>query len=103
MTSTEFIGSQILSNMIIAIVQVIVVIVLACLLGFRPECNLFGILVALPVTAIFALSSVGLGLITATVSKRPETGTGYLSYSFFSKCSLVLLFLLAAQLKILLG
>jgi ABC-type multidrug transport system permease subunit len=81
MTSTEFIGSQILSNMIIAIVQVIVVIVLACLLGFRPECNLFGILVALPVTAIFALSSVGLGLITATVSKRPETGTG-LSFLF---------------------
>ena len=81
MTSTEFIGSQILSNMIIAIVQVIVVIVLAYLLGFRPESNFLGILVALPVTAIFALSSVGLGLITATVSKRPETGTG-LSFLF---------------------
>lgn len=81
MTSTEFIGSQILSNMIIAIVQVIVVIVLAYLLGFRPESNFFGIFIALPVTAIFALSSVGLGLITATVSKRPETGTG-LSFLF---------------------
>jgi ABC-2 type transport system permease protein len=81
MTSTEFIGSQILSNMVIAMIQVIVVITLAYLLGFRPESGLVGILIAIPLTAIFALSSVGLGLITATVSKRPETGTG-LSFLF---------------------
>lgn len=81
MTSTEFIGSQILSNMVIAMIQVIVVIALAILLGFRPESSFVGILIAVPVTAIFALSSVGLGLITATVSKRPETGTG-LSFLF---------------------
>ena len=81
MTSTEFIGSQILSNMVIAMIQVVVVIALAYLLGFRPESNFAGILIAIPVTAIFALSSVGLGLITATVSKRPETGTG-LSFLF---------------------
>ena len=81
MTSTDFIGSQIISNMAIAMVQVIVVIVLAYLLGFRPESSFAGILLALPLTAIFALSSVGLGLITATVSKRPETATG-LSFLF---------------------
>jgi len=81
MTSTEFIGSQIISNMVIAMVQVVVVIILAYLLGFRPESSLGGILLALLITAIFALSSVGLGLITATVSKRPETGTG-LSFLF---------------------
>ena len=67
--------------MVIAMIQVIVVFTLAYLLGFRPESNFTGILVAIPVTAIFALSSVGLGLITATVSKRPETGTG-LSFLF---------------------
>jgi ABC-2 type transport system permease protein len=81
MTSTEFIGSKIISNMIIAMIQVVVVIVLAYLLGFRPQSGLQGILLAIPVTAVFALSSVGLGLITATVSKRPETGTG-LSFLF---------------------
>ena len=81
MTSTEFIGSQIISNMLIAIVQVVVVLVLAYLLGFRPESSVEGILLALPVTAIFALSSVGLGLITATVSKNPEMGVG-LSFLF---------------------
>lgn len=76
MTSSEFIGSQIVSNMIIAILQVLVVIVLAYLLGFRPKSGFGGILLALPITAIFALTSVGLGLITATLSKSPETGTG---------------------------
>ena len=81
MTSTEFIGSQIISNMIIAIVQVGEVFVLAYLLGFRPESSFEGIFLALPVTAIFALSSVGLGLITATVSKNPEMGVG-LSFLF---------------------
>lgn len=81
MTSTEFIGSQIVSNMVIAMIQVVVVITLAYLLGFRPESSFVGILIAVPVTAIFALSSVGLGLITATISKRPETGTG-LSFLF---------------------
>jgi ABC-2 type transport system permease protein len=81
MTSTEFIGSQILSNMVIAMIQVIVIIALAYLLGFRPESGFAGILISIPITAIFALSSVGLGLITATVSKRPETGTA-LSFIF---------------------
>jgi ABC-2 type transport system permease protein len=81
MTSTEFIGSQIISNMIIAIVQVVIVLVLAYILGFKPESNFEAIFLALPVTAIFALSSVGLGLITATVSKNPEMGVG-LSFLF---------------------
>lgn len=81
MTSTEFIGSQIISNMIVAIVQVIVVLVLAYLLGFRPESGAEGLILALLVTAMFALSSVGLGLITATLSKNPEMGVG-LSFVF---------------------
>ena len=81
MTSSEFIGSQIVSNMVVAIVQVVVVFVLAYLLGFRPEGGFGGIILALPVVAIFALSSVGLGLVTATVSKNPEMAVG-LSFLF---------------------
>jgi ABC-type multidrug transport system permease subunit len=45
-------------------------------LGFKPDSGIEGILLALPVTAIFALSSVGFGLVTATVSKTPEAATG---------------------------
>ena len=76
MTSAEFMGSQIITHMLISIVQVIVVITLAYFLGFRPQSGIEGILLSLPVVAIFALSSVGLGLITATISKTPEAATG---------------------------
>ena len=76
MTSSEFMGSQIMTHMLIAVLQVIVVFTLAFLLGFRPDSGIQGIFLALPVTAIFSLSSVGLGLITATVSKTPEAATG---------------------------
>ncbi len=76
MTSAEFMGSHIITNMLIAIVQVAVVFTLAYLLGFKPNSGIQGILLAFPITAMFALSSVGLGLITATVSKTPEAATG---------------------------
>jgi ABC-2 type transport system permease protein len=76
MTSGEFMGSRIITHMLIAILQVVVVFALAFILGFRPDSGVEGILLALPVTAIFSLSSVGLGLITATISKTPETATG---------------------------
>ena len=76
MTSAEFMGSQIITHMLISVVQVVVVLTLAYLLGFKPDSGIEGILLALPVTAMFASSSVGLGLITATVSKTPEAATG---------------------------
>jgi ABC-2 type transport system permease protein len=76
MTSAEFMGSRIITHMLISIVQVFLVITLAYLLGFKPDNGIEGIMLAFPVTAIFALSSVGLGLITATVSKSPEVATG---------------------------
>ena len=76
MTSAEFMGSRIIAHMVISIVQVVVVIALAYLLGFRPNSGIEGILIALPAVALFALSAVGLGLITATVAKTPEAATG---------------------------
>jgi ABC-2 type transport system permease protein len=76
MTSSEFMISQLTTNMLIAIVQVVVVFAIASLIGFQPQSGLSGIALAFPVIALFSLSSVGLGLITATVSKTPETATG---------------------------
>ena len=64
MTSSEFMGSQIITQLMIAIIQVAIVVILAFILGFRPEGGIEGILIALPITALFSLSSVGLGLIT---------------------------------------
>ena len=76
MTSSEFMGSQIITNMLVAILQVVIVFVMAVLVGFRPEGGLSAIFLAFPVIALFSLSSVGLGLITATASKTPEAATG---------------------------
>lgn len=81
MTASEFMGSHIITNMLIAISQVVIVLVIAVLIGFRPTSGVEGVLLALPIAALFSLSSVGLGLITATISKSPEAATG-LSFVF---------------------
>lgn len=81
MTSGEFMGSHIITNMLVAMLQVVVVFVMATLIGFRPNSSISGIFFAFPIIALFSLSSVGLGLITATVSKTPEVATG-LSFVF---------------------
>jgi len=81
MSSTDFMFSNILSNMIISMVQVVIVFVLALLFGFRSNSDIVGILLAFLLMALFSLSSVGLGLITASVSKSAGTATG-LSFIF---------------------
>jgi len=81
MTSGDFIGSKIISNIIIAMLQVLVVFLLALPFGFSPNTNIGGLLLAFLLMAIFSLSSVGLGLITATIAKSSGTATG-LSFIF---------------------
>lgn len=76
MTSSEFMTSQLITNILISILQVVVVFAVATLIGFNPWSGLSGIILAFPVIALFSLSSVGLGLITATISSTPETATG---------------------------
>ena len=76
MTAGEFLGSRLITHMLIAMAQVIIVLSLAVALGFQPASGAIGILVALPVAAVFSLSTVGLGLITATASRTPEVATG---------------------------
>lgn len=81
MSSTDFMFSNILSNMIISMLQVVIVFVLALLFGFRSNSDIVGILLAFLLMALFSLSSVGLGLITASVSKSAGAATG-LSFIF---------------------
>ncbi|MHA2392868.1 MAG: ABC transporter permease [Promethearchaeota archaeon] len=81
MSSADFMGSQIISNMIIAMLQVLIVFILALPFGFSPNTNIGGFLLAFLLMAIFSLSSVGLGLITATIAKSSGTATG-LSFIF---------------------
>ena len=76
MTSPDFMVSEILSNMLLVVLQVIIVYLLAIPFGFTPDTDIIGIILAFLLMIVFSLSSVGLGLITATVSKSSGTATG---------------------------
>ena len=76
-----YLGSHIIANMIIATGQGLIVLVMALLLGFEPLGGVAGLLLASLFLALLAISAVGLGLITAAVSK--DTGAaGGLSVIF---------------------
>ena len=76
MTSADFIASEIFSNMVIVILQIIIIYILAIPFGFTPNTNAVGMILAFVLIIVFSLSSVGLGLIIATISKSSGTATG---------------------------
>lgn len=80
-TSTEFMVSQILSYLVIALVQAVLVFIMVYAMGFRPEVGLLVYVFAFVIVLVFALSNVGFGLITATIAKTPSAATG-LSFLF---------------------
>ena len=75
-TPTEFMTSQVLSNMAIALVQAVLVFLMAYLIGFRPDIDMSIYLFAFALVLVFSLSNIGFGLITATIAKTPGAATG---------------------------
>ncbi|MEM3609246.1 MAG: ABC transporter permease [Candidatus Bathyarchaeia archaeon] len=75
-TPTEFMASQVLSYMLIALIQAFLVFLVAYLLGFRPNADFSAYALAFVFVLIFSLSNVGFGLITATVAKTSGAATG---------------------------
>jgi ABC-2 type transport system permease protein len=80
-TSTEFMGSYIISNTLLSIIQVLIVTGCALIIGFQPIGGPGGFLFAYIFIVLLSICSVGFGLITATVSKSSGTATG-LSFIF---------------------
>jgi ABC-2 type transport system permease protein len=80
-TPTEFMGSHVISNTILSIIQVAIVAVCSLLIGFRPEGGILGFLLAFLFIILLSVCSVGFGLITASISKSSGTATG-LSFLF---------------------
>jgi ABC-type multidrug transport system permease subunit len=80
-TSSQFIGSYIITNMIIAAIQLVIVFLLALLMGYRPKIDVIGVILAFVFMLLLSLCSVGLGLITATIAKSAGAATG-LSFIF---------------------
>jgi ABC-2 type transport system permease protein len=75
-TTSTYLGSQIIANMIIATFQGLIVLLVARLLGYVPLGGVVGLLLAALFLAILAISAVGLGLITAAVAKNSGAAGG---------------------------
>jgi ABC-type multidrug transport system permease subunit len=75
-TPTEFMTSQILSNMAIALIQAALVFIMVYALGFKPNVGIQTYAFAFVLVLVFSLSNIGFGLITATIAKSPGAATG---------------------------
>ncbi|NHI89796.1 MAG: ABC transporter permease [Candidatus Thorarchaeota archaeon] len=75
-TSSDYMLSQTLSYMTVAIIQVAMIFLTSYLIGYRPATGLIGIGFALTILAVFSLSCVGLGLIAATFTNSADGATG---------------------------
>jgi ABC-2 type transport system permease protein len=75
-TPTEFMTSQVLSYMGIALIQAALVFVMVYLMGFKPNVGIPVYAFAFVLVLVFSLSNVGFGLITATIAKSPGAATG---------------------------
>ncbi len=80
-TPTEFMTSQVISYMGIALVQAALVFVMVYVMGFRPQVGIPVYLFAFILVLLFSLSNIGFGLITATIAKSSGAATG-LSFLF---------------------
>jgi ABC-type Na+ efflux pump permease subunit len=80
-TPAEFMTSQVLSYMIIALIQAILIFAMMYLIGFRPNVGIPVYAFAFALVLVFSLSNVGFGLITATIAKSSGAATG-LSFLF---------------------
>lgn len=72
----EYLGSHFIANMFIGVFQALIVLLVARLLGYVPLGGLVGLLLAALFLALLTITSVGLGLITAAVSKSSGAASG---------------------------
>ena len=80
-TPTEFMSSQVLSYMAIALIQAALVFAMTYVMGFKPAVGITSYIFAFILILVFSVSNVGFGLITATVAKSSSAATG-LSFLF---------------------
>lgn len=75
-TPTEFMVSQTITYMLIALIQAVLVFAAIHLIGFNPRTSILAYLIVFTFMLLFSLSNVGFGLITATVSRTSSAATG---------------------------
>jgi ABC-type multidrug transport system permease subunit len=75
-TATEFMSSQVISNMLGASIQAVLVFLMAYAVGYRPKGDIITFAMAFILVLVFSLCNVGFGLITATLAKSSGAATG---------------------------
>ena len=75
-SAAEFMGSHVISNMIMAIIQVVIIFVLTSIMGGMRNITPVGIVLSFVIMLIFTLSTIGFGLITATIAKSAKAAGG---------------------------
>ena len=75
-SSSVYLGSHVIANMLIAVFQGLMVLLVARLLGYEPLGGLVGLLLAALFLALLGISAVGLGLITAAVARSSGAASG---------------------------
>jgi len=75
-TSSEFIAAKTLAYMIVGVLQVSLVFAGSFAIGYQPNTTASGLLFAFLIVVVFTLTCVGMGLITAVISKTADIATG---------------------------
>ena len=75
-SSADYMISQTLTYMIIAVIQVALVLASSFVIGYRPATGQAGIAFTFVIALAFSLVAVGFGLIAASISKSAEVSTG---------------------------
>ena len=75
-TASEFMASQVVSNMVVAVLQAVLIFAMAYAVGYRPEVGAGSFAFAFVLVLVFALCNVGFGLMTATLAKSSSAATG---------------------------
>jgi ABC-2 type transport system permease protein len=71
-----YLGSHVFANMVIAVFQAMLVLLVARILGYEPLGGLAGLLLTSVFLALLAITAVGLGLITASIAKDSGAASG---------------------------
>jgi ABC-2 type transport system permease protein len=80
-TPSEFMASQVISYMGIALIQAALVFAMTYAMGFKPDVGVSAYAFAFILVLVFSVSNVGFGLITASIAKSSSAATG-LSFLF---------------------
>ena len=77
----DIVLSNIVANMIIAVLQVTLIFLISGVMGFNPQGGLIGVIVAFTFVSFLAFCNVGFGLIAASLAKTSGAATS-ISFAF---------------------